>query len=116
MSTIVPEPGQRERMENIWIRCLYMVLYFLVHRLAAWLLYFVVAIQFLVVLFSKEKNKTLVDFGWSLNQYILQAGQFLTFETDSKPFPFKDWPVRKEMEETVSSDQTTSEKSEEETE
>ena len=94
MSASVPETGQRERMENIWLRFLYMILYFIVHRLATMVLYLVAALQFLMVLFSKDSNEKLIDFSWSLNQYILQTGRFLSFETEQKPFPFVNWPAR----------------------
>ena len=41
---------------------------------------------------NRSDNKNLRNFGQSLASWILQIMQFLTFNSNSKPFPFDDWP------------------------
>lgn len=84
---------KKERLENIWLRLLFMVLYFIAHRLASWLLFLVSALQFILVLIQQKENGKLLEFAGSLTQFIYQTGRFLSFLTDEKPFPFSDWPA-----------------------
>ena len=48
--------------------------------------------QFLTLLLTGSDNKNLRNFGQSLASWIFQIMQFLTFNSNSKPFPFDDWP------------------------
>jgi len=53
----------------------------------------VVILQFLVVLVSGDDNENLRNLGQGLGKWVYQAVMFLTFNSDSKPFPFDEWPV-----------------------
>jgi len=77
---------------NIWKRALYMVLFAILYGLAEIVMWAVVIFQFLVVLFTGNKNERLLDFGQKLTTYIYQIVLFLTFNTEAQPFPFGDWP------------------------
>jgi hypothetical protein len=52
----------------------------------------VVVIQFGFVLITGDRNQKLLDFGASLSKFIYQILQFVTFNSEDKPFPFSDWP------------------------
>jgi hypothetical protein len=52
----------------------------------------VVVIQFGFVLITGERNQKLLDFGATLGKFIYQILQFVTFNSEEKPFPFADWP------------------------
>ena len=56
------------------------------------ILLLVIGGQFLTLLLTGSDNKNLRNFGQSLASWIFQIMQFLTFNSNSKPFPFDDWP------------------------
>jgi len=82
----------RERLENIWLRLVFMLLFFIGHRVSSFILMVIAAIQFVLMLFKNNKNERLIEFSTSLNKYIYQSGTYLSFEQDTKPFPFDSWP------------------------
>jgi hypothetical protein len=54
----------------------------------------VVLLQFLHVLFTGETNPRLKDLGLSLARYVYQVVEYLTFNTEVRPFPFdEEWPT-----------------------
>ena len=54
----------------------------------------VILLQFLHVLFTGKPNERLKDTGLSLAQYIYQVVEYLTFNTEVRPFPFDaEWPA-----------------------
>jgi hypothetical protein len=77
---------------NIWKRALFMLLFAILFGLAKVVTWAVVIFQFLIVLFTGSKNKRLLEFGQKLTTYIYQIVLFQTFNTESHPFPFGDWP------------------------
>jgi len=52
----------------------------------------VVIVQFLLVLVTGSDNENLRNLGQGLGKWVYQTVMFLTFNTDSKPFPFDEWP------------------------
>ena len=48
--------------------------------------------QFLLVLIAGYDNENLRNLGQGLGKWIYQTVMFLTFNTESKPFPFDEWP------------------------
>jgi hypothetical protein len=54
----------------------------------------IVLLQFLHVLFTGKPNVRLLDAGLSLAQYVYQVVEYLTFNTEVRPFPFDaEWPA-----------------------
>jgi hypothetical protein len=46
------------------------------------------------VLFTGKPNARLLDVGLSLAQYVYQVVEYLTFNTEVRPFPFDaEWPA-----------------------
>lgn len=80
--------------KNHLIRALFMILFLIVKCLVTVIFYFVVAFQFIFVLFKKEPNQPLLDFNQSLSSYIYQIFLFVGYNTETKPFPFSSWPKR----------------------
>ncbi len=76
---------------NNWLRLLFILIYALIFWLGAWVLGFVVLLNLLIVLFSGERNRNLVEFGGQLADYLGQLMRYATFNTDVKPFPFGEW-------------------------
>lgn len=75
-----------------WLRLLYMILFAVLLYFAGVVMVVVVVLQFLFALLSGSANDNLRRFGESLSRYIFQALQFLTYNSERKPFPFSDWP------------------------
>jgi hypothetical protein len=73
-------------------RLLFVILFALIYSAAEVVLVAVVVIQFGFVLITGERNQKLLDFGATLGKFIYQILQFVTFNSEEKPFPFADWP------------------------
>ncbi|MDB4322158.1 DUF4389 domain-containing protein [bacterium] len=78
---------------NTWIRLAYMILFTLLLMAARLVVSIVVFVQFLLVLVTGSDNENLRNLGQGLGKWIYQTVMFLTFNTESKPFPFDEWPV-----------------------
>lgn len=92
-----PEVSESNLEENIksrstWVRLLFMVLFAAIWGVTELVVIAVVVVQFLIVLFSGEKNARLDVLGQSLATYMYHIVAYLTFVTEDQPFPFDDWP------------------------
>jgi len=82
------------KSRRTWIRLLFMVLMGVAWSLAGLITWVVIFVNFLYVLFSGETNRQLTAFGHSLGMYLFQIVDFMTFNTESRPFPIdEDWPT-----------------------
>ncbi len=86
-TTEVPSPGR-----SIWMRALWMVLMALAFQLASTVLGVLAVVQWVFALVNEKPNARLCAFGQSVGQYLRQIAAFVSFATDSLPFPFADWP------------------------
>ena len=77
---------------DTWMRGLYMLLFTVIYSVTEFVLGLIVVFQFIHVLFSRDTNERLLDFSSDLSVYIYQILQFLTFNSDAKPYPFAVWP------------------------
>ena len=75
-----------------WVRFLYMLLFLVITIIVKFMLWFVAAFQFVTVLFTDHPNKMLLDFAEHLSVYIAQIFRFLSYNTETKPYPFTAWP------------------------
>ena len=76
-----------------WIRLVYMLLFALMLHVTSIAMWVLCAMQFLFTLFTGKDNVNLRYLGKSITRFIGQALDFLTYNTEAKPFPFADWPV-----------------------
>lgn len=74
-----------------WMRILYMAIFVIIFNIVELLIAALVIFQLLVLLFTGEKNQRLLGFGSLLSQYAYRILQFLTFNSEEKPYPFADW-------------------------
>ncbi|HEX7031249.1 MAG TPA: DUF4389 domain-containing protein [Gammaproteobacteria bacterium] len=82
------------KAQDTWLRLLFIIIYGAILWLSAIVLAFVVVFQFLSVLFTRETQKNLLEFGGALAEYVRQIVAYLTFNSEYKPFPFGDWPEK----------------------
>jgi len=76
-----------------WLRFAFMVLFILILSVVSYLIVGLVILQFFWALIAGEGNDKLRDFGSSVSSFISQVLRFLTYNTNTKPFPFADWPA-----------------------
>ena len=82
------------RARSTWLRLVFMILIGICHELARLVGTVIVIFQFLHVLFTGKPNERLKDAGLSLAQYVYQVVEYLTFNTEVRPFPFDaEWPA-----------------------
>ena len=99
------EPREESKLEknlktkSTWLRLVFMVIFFLIAGLASMVATAVVILGFFWVLFTGEANAHLKRFGGGLAAYISDIVSYLTYNTETKPFPFEgDWPSPKSEE------------------
>ncbi len=78
--------------KDIWIRLLYMLFFTIAYAVSETIVTLVAIFQFFAILFTSHANESLLRLGNNLGIYIRQILQFVTFNTESRPFPFSDWP------------------------
>ncbi len=81
-----PEP------RKLWVRALLMLLMCAAFQLAAWILVLTALVQLVFAILKDEPNRRLQRFGGSVGLYLTQIASFVTFATETVPFPFSDWP------------------------
>ncbi len=86
-----PDTPNQDR--SIWMRGLFMLLMILACHISWTVAFIVTVIQFVMMLLAGKPNDRLAAFGGNLARYLQQIVCFLTFATETKPFPFSDWPA-----------------------
>ncbi len=94
---------QEEINENLkklgtWKRIFFMLIYSVIVGLVRILLWAVILLQVASTLLTGKENKNILTFGFSLSAYLYHILLFLTFNTDTLPFPFSDWNLTQELE------------------
>ncbi|WP_422448053.1 MULTISPECIES: DUF4389 domain-containing protein [unclassified Endozoicomonas] len=81
------------KSESRWLRLVFMVVFGVVAYLAAFLVMLMAIVQAVHGFIMSEPNDRLLKFSAGVNQYIYQIAGFLTYNSDTKPYPFSDWPA-----------------------
>lgn len=84
------------KSESRWLRLLFMALYLVVGYFATIIAIMIGLVQAVIGFVAGESNERLSLFTGSLNLYLYQILQFITYNSDTKPFPFSDWPDSKQ--------------------
>lgn len=79
-------------VKDKWLRGLFMLFFIIIKYLVAWLIVLIALFQFVADLLTSKPNDKLLEFTKNLNAYLLQVVNFLTFNSENKPFPFTNWP------------------------
>ena len=75
-----------------WFRFAFMLLFTIVLSVVSHVIGLLVILQFIFVLVAGKDNEKLRLLGSSFSTFIFQILQFLTYNSEEKPFPFSDWP------------------------
>ena len=87
-TALITSPDPRK----LWVRALLMLLMCAAFQVAAWTLLLTALVQLLFAILNDEPNRRLQRFGSSVGLYLTQIASFVTFATETLPFPFSDWP------------------------
>lgn len=82
-----------------WIRIIYMILFFVVAKLAGMAIMALAVLQLLLGFINGQPNERLLSLTSRLNRFMLQTHNFLTFNSEQKPYPFMDFPAEEVTEE-----------------
>ncbi|MCG8427556.1 MAG: DUF4389 domain-containing protein [Chromatiales bacterium] len=93
--------GKETRTNEIWFRGLYMLLFLVIHGLVKAIVVAMAVVQFIFAAATGEPNRPLRRFGQGLSTYLYETTQFLTFNSERKPFPFDEWRNEPPREETM---------------
>ena len=103
-----------------WVRFIFMVLYAFAINFALTICIGLAFIQFLFVLFTSKPNSSISSFNDNIIEFFNDSIGFLLFNTEQKPFPFKnnisdEEVIEAEVDEVeqAESDETSDETSEE---
>jgi len=77
---------------STWVRGLYMLLFALIYSIAEILVAFIAIFQFFALLIAGRPMDRLVEFGDDLTVFVYEILQFVTFNSEDKPYPFGPWP------------------------
>ena len=78
--------------KGIWMRGVFMALFFIAYSIVEVLILLVALFQFVAVLFTGRVNETVLRLGNNLSFFALETFQYLTFNSNLRPFPFSSWP------------------------
>ncbi|PPR16158.1 MAG: hypothetical protein CFH33_00911 [Alphaproteobacteria bacterium MarineAlpha9_Bin3] len=76
------------------IRLLYMVAFGIIAYILIWPLLALSVIQFGFQLFEGIPNSRLVNLSNQIIVYIVQIFDYITYQTDQKPYPFSSLPIK----------------------
>ena len=85
-------PNREELDKNIWTRVLFVLLYFFIAFIVRMLIVLTAVLQIASNIIWKTPNYNLTSFGNMISTYLYEVMQFITYNTDKRPFPFSPWP------------------------
>ena len=82
------------KQPSSWIRVLFMLGFaILLYVIITPVVFLLMIVQALFVLLTGELNANLKYFGAALAQYVSQILLFISYNSDTRPFPFSDFPT-----------------------
>ena len=88
----VPQPVPPDG-PDLGLRVLYMVLFAVIFWILVWVLAVTAVLQLVLRLVNGRPHQELARFGAALGRYAREVIEFLTFATESVPYPFSPWPA-----------------------
>lgn len=85
------------RSRNIWIRGLFALLFLAILWFVQQIVLILAAFQFIFAIVTGGPNRRLLPFGRGIAAYMRQMVAFVTWNTETRPFPWSSWPVDGEM-------------------
>jgi hypothetical protein len=86
--------GLKDNLLNLdtWLRLVLICVFLLVRWVVLLLVNLLTGLQFLLVLFTGEKNENLNNASAMMATYLLQIVNYQTFASDTQPWPLSEFP------------------------
>ena len=81
---------------STWKRIGFILIFAVIAGVVRTLIWVVVLLQIVSALISGDTNQHILGFGQKLAAYLYHIMLFMTFNTDTVPFPFSDWNLTEE--------------------
>ena len=85
-----PTTGRRKLADEL-TRGVFMLLFFVAARLVGVLVAFIALFQFLCALIARKPNDNARCLGRGLSRYLAEIVRFLSYDTETRPWPFSRW-------------------------
>jgi len=82
---------------STWKRIFFMLVFTIIVSMVRVLLWTVILLQVGSALLTGSANQNILNFGKTLSAYLYHILLFLTYNTDSLPFPFSDWGLTEDL-------------------
>jgi hypothetical protein len=89
----VPQPTTPAPSADLGLRVLYMLLFGMLFWILTWTLAVATLLQLLLRLINGRPHPEVARFGSALARYAREIIDFLTFATETVPYPFSPWPA-----------------------
>jgi hypothetical protein len=86
------EMRENLRDEGIWLRGVFMLFFLIAYNIAEVLIVLITLFQFVTVLLTRRVNETVLRLGNNLSIFAFEVFQYVTFNSNDRPFPFSPWP------------------------
>ncbi len=84
----------KENVKNVdtWLRGLFIIIFGVIFYFLIGIIWLLVIFQFVTKVITGKLNDQLEKFSSSLTQYALQILDYVTFQSETRPFPFSPFP------------------------
>lgn len=84
----------KQNLRNVdnWVRGLFIVIFAVIFYFLVGIIWLLVIFQFLTTVITGKLNNQLENFSGVLTDYALQILDYVTYQSDLKPFPFSPLP------------------------
>jgi hypothetical protein len=85
----------KENVKNVdtWLRGLFIIIYGIVFYVLFWIIWLVVIFQFIMKVITGGLNENVMNFSGGLTRYAYQILNYVTFQSEERPWPFSPWPA-----------------------
>lgn len=80
---------------DTWIRGLFIIIYGVIFYVLVGIIWLVVIFQFIMKVITANLNPNVMNFSGGLTRYAFQILQYVTFQSEERPWPFGPWPAEK---------------------
>ena len=89
----------KENVKNpdVWIRGLFIVVFGVILYFLFGVIWLLVIFQFLTKVITGNLNAQLSKFSVGLTLYAFQILNYITFQSEERPFPFSPWPTDNQL-------------------
>ena len=91
------DPNVKENVKNVdtWMRGLFIIIFGVIFYFLIGIIWLLVIFQFVTKVITGNLNEQLEKFSSGLTQYALQILDYVTFQSETRPFPFSSFPGAK---------------------